>query len=557
MSVDPYAPFVLAAPLRNRGGWPARWCRGRSRYRRRHARGQDACRSMTKQARLRPRLARSAGWRYRRLHPNPAPVRSSRQASPEASGCRLARRAVMTASAMPPLSAALEGRGPQDLLRLARLPEGAGRFRAHHHAAARRGLRARRSATTAPTSSSSTPAASSIQRQGGIARRHRRGDGRERPRHRHRLHGRRAGARSASAIRTCSPITGPQQYESVRGGRARGRAADARPVPRSRAAAGHQADAAALRVSEDLRGLQQPLHLLHHPEAARRPRLAAGRRRAARGREAGARPASRSCWSSRRTPAPTASTSSTPRACGSDREVRARFFDLAARARRARRLGAAALRLPLPACRRGHPADGRGQDPALSRHPLPARRAERAASAMQRPAHQREDARAHPPLARDLPRPRHPLDLHRRLPGRDRGGFRDPARLAARRRKLDRVGCFKYEPVARRAGQRPRRRRCRPRSKAAALAPLHGGASRRSAASSLARKVGKRLPVIIDEARARVAKGRSQYDAPEIDGTVHVTSRRPLRVGDIVTVKIERTDAYDLLRQRGNDTVHA
>ena len=35
-------------------------------------------------------------------------------------------------------------------------------------------------------------------------------------------------------------------------------------------------------------------------------------------------------------------------------------------------------------------------------------------------------------------------------------------------------------------------------------------------------------------------------DAPEIDGTVHVTSRRPLRVGEIATVKIEHTDAYDL-----------
>jgi ribosomal protein S12 methylthiotransferase len=52
--------------------------------------------------------------------------------------------------------------------------------------------------------------------------------------------------------------------------------------------------------------------------------------------------------------------------------------------------------------------------------------------------------------------------------------------------------------------------------------------------------------VIIDAADGTVAKGRSKYDAPEIDGNVHVTARRPLRVGDIVTVKIERADAYDL-----------
>jgi len=53
--------------------------------------------------------------------------------------------------------------------------------------------------------------------------------------------------------------------------------------------------------------------------------------------------------------------------------------------------------------------------------------------------------------------------------------------------------------------------------------------------------------VIIDRPGTPVSKGRSQFDAPEIDGAVHVTSRRPLRAGDIVSVKIERADAYDLL----------
>jgi ribosomal protein S12 methylthiotransferase len=59
-------------------------------------------------------------------------------------------------------------------------------------------------------------------------------------------------------------------------------------------------------------------------------------------------------------------------------------------------------------------------------------------------------------------------------------------------------------------------------------------------------KVGKRLSVIVDEAGPTVAKGRTKYDAPEIDGTVYVASRRPLRPGEIVTVKIERADEYDL-----------
>ena len=65
-------------------------------------------------------------------------------------------------------------------------------------------------------------------------------------------------------------------------------------------------------------------------------------------------------------------------------------------------------------------------------------------------------------------------------------------------------------------------------------------------AKLLKAKVGKRLPVIIDESGSTVAKGRSKYDAPEIDGNVYVASRRPLRAGDVVTVKIERADAYDL-----------
>ena len=65
-------------------------------------------------------------------------------------------------------------------------------------------------------------------------------------------------------------------------------------------------------------------------------------------------------------------------------------------------------------------------------------------------------------------------------------------------------------------------------------------------ARRLRRKVGTRQQVLIDQAGPTVAKGRSRGDAPEIDGTVHVASRRPLRVGEIATVRIERADDYDL-----------
>jgi ribosomal protein S12 methylthiotransferase len=39
---------------------------------------------------------------------------------------------------------------------------------------------------------------------------------------------------------------------------------------------------------------------------------------------------------------------------------------------------------------------------------------------------------------------------------------------------------------------------------------------------------------------------RTKGDAPQIDGAVHIATRRPLRAGDIVTVRIDRADAYDL-----------
>ncbi len=110
--------------------------------------------------------------------------------------------------------------------------------------------------------------------------------------------------------------------------------------------------------------------------------------------------------------------------------------------------------------------------------------------------------------------------------------------------ELDRVGCFRYEPVAGAAAndldapvpdqikderwdQLMRRQR---------------GISRRR----LKRKVGTRQAVLIDEVRKGLAKGRSTGDAPQIDGLVHVKSRQPLRVGDIAMVKIERADDYDL-----------
>jgi ribosomal protein S12 methylthiotransferase len=111
--------------------------------------------------------------------------------------------------------------------------------------------------------------------------------------------------------------------------------------------------------------------------------------------------------------------------------------------------------------------------------------------------------------------------------------------------KLERVGAFKYEPVRGAPANDlgldvvpPAEQQRRYDRFMAHQQPI--------SARLLQRRVGQRIKVIIDEAGPTVARGRSIWDAPEIDGTVFVAARRPLRTGDIVTVKIERADAYDL-----------
>ena len=59
--------------------------------------------------------------------------------------------------------------------------------------------------------------------------------------------------------------------------------------------------------------------------------------------------------------------------------------------------------------------------------------------------------------------------------------------------------------------------------------------------------LGKVLDVLIDEKEKDFYLGRSQYDAPEVDGIVYVKSQKPLKQGDFVKVKITDTMEYDLL----------
>src|SRR6266704_3556063 len=109
---------------------------------------------------------------------------------------------------------------------------------------------------------------------------------------------------------------------------------------------------------------------------------------------------------------------------------------------------------------------------------------------------------------------------------------------------LDRVGCFRYEPVDGATSNDL----AAPVPKDVVEERWHRFMKRQQAISAkrLKRKVGTRQQVIIDEVGPSVSKGRSKADAPQIDGAGYLSSRRPLRVGEIVTAKIERADEYDL-----------
>ncbi|SFJ97793.1 30S ribosomal protein S12 methylthiotransferase RimO [Methylophaga sulfidovorans] len=65
-------------------------------------------------------------------------------------------------------------------------------------------------------------------------------------------------------------------------------------------------------------------------------------------------------------------------------------------------------------------------------------------------------------------------------------------------------------------------------------------------AARLQLKVGRKGRIIIDEVVEEGAVGRSEADAPEIDGQVFIDGATHLKVGDIVDVEFEEADEYDL-----------
>ena len=117
--------------------------------------------------------------------------------------------------------------------------------------------------------------------------------------------------------------------------------------------------------------------------------------------------------------------------------------------------------------------------------------------------------------------------------------------------QLDRVGAFRFEPVeGAQANALPDPvPETLKEERYARLMEL----TARISAEKLAAKVGRTLPVIIDEVGEPDedgdigATGRSQADAPEIDGQVFLRNvAADLSAGDILDVRIEDADAHDL-----------
>ena len=110
--------------------------------------------------------------------------------------------------------------------------------------------------------------------------------------------------------------------------------------------------------------------------------------------------------------------------------------------------------------------------------------------------------------------------------------------------ELDRVGCFKYSPVeGAKANDLPdhvpediqQERHDRFMEKAQEISTR-----------KLARRVGTRMTVLIDEVDEEGAIGRSIADAPNIDGMVYLNEFFDCQPGDFIEVDIEHSDEYDL-----------
>ncbi|MCX4028857.1 hypothetical protein H0A36_06015 [Endozoicomonas sp. SM1973] len=113
--------------------------------------------------------------------------------------------------------------------------------------------------------------------------------------------------------------------------------------------------------------------------------------------------------------------------------------------------------------------------------------------------------------------------------------------------QLDRVDCFKYSPVeGAKANELPGavpeevKQECWERFMAT---------QQQISANKLQQKFGKTyVEVIIDEVGDGGAAGRTQADAPEIDGKLYLEGATHIQAGQLVKLVVEEADEYDMWR---------
>ncbi|MCO5099052.1 MAG: 30S ribosomal protein S12 methylthiotransferase RimO [Rhodocyclaceae bacterium] len=110
--------------------------------------------------------------------------------------------------------------------------------------------------------------------------------------------------------------------------------------------------------------------------------------------------------------------------------------------------------------------------------------------------------------------------------------------------QLDRVGAFAYSPVEGAAANQlpdpvPEALREERRQR---LMELQEDIS----TQRLERKIGREIEVLIEEVDEEGAIARSQADAPEIDGLVHIPNGEHLEVGEFARVRVTDCDVHDL-----------
>jgi ribosomal protein S12 methylthiotransferase len=116
--------------------------------------------------------------------------------------------------------------------------------------------------------------------------------------------------------------------------------------------------------------------------------------------------------------------------------------------------------------------------------------------------------------------------------------------------ELDRVGCFRYEPVQDAAANALPN--AVPEEVKEERWHRFMATQQQVSARRLRQRLGKDIAVIVDEIDGAQALGRSMADAPEIDGRVYLPAGKganKLRPGALIAARVTAADEYDLWAQ--------